>query len=99
MYEKEQEKCCKVEDHLIEQYKQNADIHKQNADIFKQLLEKEFLRNEEISKKIEILNKNNMQRIFEELKRELTKNLTEVNTKEMLERECLINKENVKQNF
>ena len=92
MYEKEQEKCCKVEDHLIEQYKQNADI-------FKQLLEKEFLRNEEISKKIEILNKNNMQRIFEELKRELTKNLTEVNTKEMLERECLINKENVKQNF
>ena len=85
-YEKEQEK-------LIEQYTHNADT-------YKQLLEKESLRNEELSKQIEILNKENMQRIFEELKREITENLTakeEVHKKEILEKQSLMNKEDMKQ--
>ena len=92
-YENEQEK-------LMEQYKQNADTHKQYADTYKQLLEKVFLRNEKTAKQIEILSKENMQRIFEELKTDMTKSLTlreEVHQKEMLEIVNSMNKEHLKQ--
>ena len=99
-YEKEQEK-------LMEQYKQNLDSHKQlmeqskqNADTYKQLLEEERLRNKDTAKQIEIINKENMQRLFEKLKTEMTKTLTvseEVYKTEMLEKVRLMNEENLKQ--
>ena len=94
-YEKEQEK-------LMEQYKQNADTHKQNADTYKRLLEEERLRNEETAKHIEVLNKENMQRIFEELKTEVTKSLTVseeiiLYKNEMLEKVNSIKEENLMQ--
>ena len=92
----------------MEQYKQSTDTCKQlmeqckqNADIYKQLLEKEILRNEEIAKQNEILNKENMQRLFEELKTEMTTSLTVsevVYKKEFLEKVNLINEEELNQN-
>ena len=99
-YEQEQEK-------LMIQYRQNTDTYKQlmeqckqNADTYKQLLEEERLRNQETAKHIGVLNKENMQRIIEELKTEMTKSLTvseEVYQKEMLEKVNSMNEEKLRQ--
>ena len=62
MYENERKRCSEVEDKLREQYKQNADV-------FKQLLVYT------ISNQNELLNKESMQSIFEELKKEAAENL------------------------
>ena len=92
MYENEWEKCSKLEIQLREQYKQNAEI-------FIQLLEKQMqvhMRNEEVSKQNELLNKDNMQRVFEEVKREIITKLMEdgeADKKEMLEEGYLLDNE------
>ena len=73
MYEDEWKRCSKLETQLREQYKQNADI-------FKQLLERQLqvhMRNEEVSKQNKLLNKENLQKVFEEIKREIITKLVE----------------------
>ena len=88
MYENERKKRTEVEDQLREQYKKNADI-------FEQLLNRECLRNDELSKQSELLNKQVV-----EIKREVAQNLIESKEaykKEMQEREHLMDEEILKQ--
>ena len=88
MYENELKKRTEVEDELREQYKKNADK-------FEQLLNRECLRNDELSKQSELLNKQ-----IVEIKREVAKNLIEskeAHKKEMQEREHLMDEEILKQ--
>ena len=88
MYENERKKRTEVEDQLREQYKKNADK-------FEQLLNRECLRNDELSKQSELLNKQ-----IVEIKREVAQNLIESKEaykKEMQEREHLMDEEILKQ--
>ena len=87
MYENERKKRTEVEDELREQYKKNADKF--------ELLNRECLRNDELSKQSELLNKQ-----IVEIKREVAKNLIEskeAHKKEMQEREHLMDEEILKQ--
>ena len=87
MYENERKRCSEVENQLREQYKQYADI-------FKRLLENE------ISKQNELFSIESMQRLFTELKREITENFTkseDAHKNEMLDKGNIIDEEILKQ--